>query len=156
MVRCVLVCCFFFFKQKTAYEMRISDWSSDVCSSDLIRVRPGVVEYELPVRVVLEVAGCGGDEAVAVPQRQMACRPAPLFADAVVAFEAIEEGGGDERSAAVVERVPSGGGHIGQVFDDADVSQRNCPPIVKVSARSEEHTSEPQSLMRTEYAAFGL
>src|SRR3546814_4356488 len=27
---------FFFFKQKTAYEMRISDWSSDVCSSDLI------------------------------------------------------------------------------------------------------------------------
>src|SRR3546814_3594485 len=30
---------FFFFKQKTAYEMRISDWSSDVCSSDLRRVR---------------------------------------------------------------------------------------------------------------------
>src|SRR3546814_6288693 len=32
---CVFVVCFFF-KQKTAYEMRISDWSSDVCSSDLI------------------------------------------------------------------------------------------------------------------------
>src|SRR3546814_10091969 len=31
----VLVCVFFF-KQKTAYEVRISDWSSDVCSSDLI------------------------------------------------------------------------------------------------------------------------
>src|SRR3546814_8833950 len=31
---------FFFFKQKTAYEMRISDWSSDVCSSDLRRARP--------------------------------------------------------------------------------------------------------------------
>src|SRR3546814_9421316 len=30
------VFCFFFFKQKTAYEMRISDWSSDVCSSDLM------------------------------------------------------------------------------------------------------------------------
>src|SRR3546814_6070484 len=36
------VCCYlylvfvFFFKQKTAYEMRISDWSSDVCSSDLM------------------------------------------------------------------------------------------------------------------------
>src|SRR3546814_18001522 len=29
--------CCFFFKQKTAYEMRISDWSSDVCSSDLLR-----------------------------------------------------------------------------------------------------------------------
>src|SRR3546814_18820468 len=38
------VCChlfvfFFFFKQKTAYEMRISDWSSDVCSSDLLVAR---------------------------------------------------------------------------------------------------------------------
>src|SRR3546814_20261699 len=33
------VLCFFFFKQKTAYEMRISDWSSDVCSSDLGRER---------------------------------------------------------------------------------------------------------------------
>src|SRR3546814_3583788 len=32
---CYLFVCFFFFKQKTAYEMRISDWSSDVCSSDL-------------------------------------------------------------------------------------------------------------------------
>src|SRR3546814_15212151 len=31
---------FFFFKQKTAYEMRISDWSSDVCSSDLAEIRP--------------------------------------------------------------------------------------------------------------------
>src|SRR3546814_13396739 len=31
----MFLCCFFFFKQKTAYEMRISDWSSDVCSSDL-------------------------------------------------------------------------------------------------------------------------
>src|SRR3546814_2556529 len=37
--RCLL--CFFFFKQKTAYEMRISDWSSDVCSSDLLP--PGLV-----------------------------------------------------------------------------------------------------------------
>src|SRR3546814_2797321 len=31
-----IMCVFFFFKQKTAYEMRISDWSSDVCSSDLL------------------------------------------------------------------------------------------------------------------------
>src|SRR3546814_2818573 len=33
---CCSVSFFFFFKQKTAYEMRISDWSSDVCSSDLL------------------------------------------------------------------------------------------------------------------------
>src|SRR3546814_10083722 len=36
-----LFCCFFFFKQKTAYEVRISDWSSDVCSSDLPRQAGG-------------------------------------------------------------------------------------------------------------------
>src|SRR3546814_5599514 len=35
----LLVIGFFFFKQKTAYEMRISDWSSDVCSSDLAAAR---------------------------------------------------------------------------------------------------------------------
>src|SRR3546814_3882412 len=35
---CVSFFLFFFFKQQTAYEMRISDWSSDVCSSDLCRV----------------------------------------------------------------------------------------------------------------------
>src|SRR3546814_2098322 len=34
----MLICVFFFFKQKTAYEMRISDWSSDVCSSDLLTI----------------------------------------------------------------------------------------------------------------------
>src|SRR3546814_9490662 len=44
--------CFFFVKQKTAYEMRISDWSSDVCSSDLDQavseaVRHGGREAEL-------------------------------------------------------------------------------------------------------------
>src|SRR3546814_8440504 len=39
-----MLICFFFFKQKTAYEMRISDWSSDVCSSDLLsRLKEGCV-----------------------------------------------------------------------------------------------------------------
>src|SRR3546814_8886047 len=41
------MCFFFFFKQKTAYEMRISDWSSDVCSSDLL------IAHQ-PARFVLE------------------------------------------------------------------------------------------------------
>src|SRR3546814_4885375 len=40
---------FFFFKQKTAYEMRISDWSSDVCSSDLYAYRIHVVAEQLRV-----------------------------------------------------------------------------------------------------------
>src|SRR3546814_2238437 len=53
---CFLVCdVFFFFKQKTAYEMRISDWSSDVCFSDLRhgRRRPGLRQRVLQVRHAL-------------------------------------------------------------------------------------------------------
>src|SRR3546814_3040122 len=45
---------FFFFKQKTAYEMRISDWSSDVCSSDLRQI---VLQLTLYVFSVIVVAG---------------------------------------------------------------------------------------------------
>src|SRR3546814_7363449 len=44
---------FFFFKQKTAYEMRISDWSSDVCSSDLDT--PGATSYYRETREVYTV-----------------------------------------------------------------------------------------------------
>src|SRR3546814_14264413 len=46
--------CFFFFKQKTAYEMRISDWSSDVCSSDLLEY---LVKGSGPLTIA---AGYGG------------------------------------------------------------------------------------------------
>src|SRR3546814_17154044 len=46
---------FFFFKQKTAYEMRISDWSSDVCSSDLlVAVRAGDITQVGPWHVKLD------------------------------------------------------------------------------------------------------
>src|SRR3546814_7161765 len=42
---------FFFFKQKTAYEMRISDWSSDVCSSDLLAIARQARQLGLDVMV---------------------------------------------------------------------------------------------------------
>src|SRR3546814_1378508 len=45
---------FFFFKQKTAYEMRISDWSSDVCSSDLGSV--ATPNAEVPIPRILMIA----------------------------------------------------------------------------------------------------
>src|SRR3546814_3233744 len=47
-------CCVFFFKQKTAYAMRISDWSSDVCSSDLLVIED-VVETESDMLCAHEV-----------------------------------------------------------------------------------------------------
>src|SRR3546814_5676366 len=42
---------FFFFKQKTAYEMRISDWSSDVCSSDLASLKATLHEIEASISI---------------------------------------------------------------------------------------------------------
>src|SRR3546814_16240124 len=51
---------FFFFKQKTAYDMRISDWSSDVCSSDLWSAG------DVPPRCRLVGAGLGGPAQVAL------------------------------------------------------------------------------------------
>src|SRR3546814_3738073 len=77
---------FFFFKQKTAYEMLISDWSSDVCSSDLggEAREAGADQHQPPVSrggravarfdaKVADTAGGGGDgDGVAVAVRQ--CR----------------------------------------------------------------------------------
>src|SRR3546814_6504508 len=60
---------FFFFKQKTAYEMRISDWSSDVCSSDLTALDPE--QHPLAVDVVdLERCHLGHPQARAISDRQ--------------------------------------------------------------------------------------
>src|SRR3546814_4463061 len=102
---------FFFFKQKTAYEMRISDWSSDVCSSDL---RPAVASgLEHPV------------------------------------------GEHRHRLGVVEQQTPlsSATGHLGGTGDHQPflfVGGEQHP------ARSEEHTSELQSLMRISYAVFCL
>src|SRR3546814_1092795 len=59
----VFVFSFFFFKQKTAYEMRISDWSSDVCSSDLH------VELARHALAVIEdfLEGVGAERRIAGP-----------------------------------------------------------------------------------------
>src|SRR3546814_6866254 len=66
---------FVFFKQKTAYEMRISDWSSDVCSSDLVALPDdgGVVLLGRQVAVDAVVAGVGG--AVGEPPDVNVVRP---------------------------------------------------------------------------------
>src|SRR3546814_4728524 len=70
----VLICCwllFFFFKQKTAYEMRISDWSSDVCSSDLVDVEDDAAAGQVGIFTEEAVAGfeIAGDIAAHFEQR---------------------------------------------------------------------------------------
>src|SRR3546814_10086255 len=57
---------FFFFKQKTAYEMRISDWSSDVCSSDL-----HLQAANAAIRLVKEQAAAGNRPALAADLAQL-------------------------------------------------------------------------------------
>src|SRR3546814_13287735 len=75
---------FFFFKQKTAYEMRISDWSSDVCSSDL---------------------------AGQLSDRNLACRHSRARDDALDLAQWLQPGYGDlYRRHRSLFRAPTGGG----------------------------------------------
>src|SRR3546814_1908904 len=53
MLACSFLLVFFFFKQKTAYERRISDWRSDVCASDLVHRLYAVLDKELGERPYL-------------------------------------------------------------------------------------------------------
>src|SRR3546814_4089195 len=61
----ILLVYFFFFKQKTAYEMRISDWSSDVCSSDLLEalgeaIKPYLQDSPAGAHVMCKEIDTGG------------------------------------------------------------------------------------------------
>src|SRR3546814_6555067 len=118
---CGFVDVFFFFKQKTAYEMRISDWSSDVCSSDL-----HAFEQRLEIALAKAVIALALDE---FEEHQ-----------ADLCF------GKDLEQQA---RLPASRGPIEQ-----DAARLQCLDILAV--RSEEHTSELQSLMRISYAVFCL
>src|SRR3546814_5549946 len=82
--------CIFFFKQKTAYEMRISDWSSDVCSSDL------------PQRTALfsqvRISGHSNRCRQCLPMLQCVVMPewSPLSGEATTAFRSEERRVGKE------------------------------------------------------------
>src|SRR3546814_6499923 len=87
---------FFFFKQKTAYEMRISDWSSDVCSSDLRMSEKPTFMNSANARVevnssnststpkkssritTLQMVGQTSTSAVVVPTRSACSMPSPV------------------------------------------------------------------------------
>src|SRR3546814_4185920 len=134
-------CDFLFFKQKTAYERRISDWSSDVCSSDLaIRFDdlPG------PWAVVGEsAAGAAPDRSVGPGEAMRIFTGAllPPGADTVIVQEDVAR----EGDALTLTRDGPGtrGRHIRPRA--ADFAAGDC---LLAAGRSEEHTSELQSLMR--------
>src|SRR3546814_5531346 len=120
---------FFFFKQKTAYEMRISDWSSDVCSSDL-RAPDRPRWRNLVLRFRSDPTGA--DMITDSIQRYGSVTRFLHWGMAVlVATQFLKFG----------DRLGEGEHWIGQT-------------IVPWHIRSEEHTSELQSLMRISYAFF--
>src|SRR3546814_7602921 len=128
---------FFFFKQKTAYEMRISDWSSDVCSSDLNQR----FERRLHQRVVV---GLDRDPHHRLcPGRAQERAPAPGNT-------------GLRRRQRGFHAVGLGRpGTVGTAHIDRRL-RHLLQPTQRLAQRSEEHTSELQSLMRISYAAFCL
>src|SRR3546814_4994593 len=124
--------CFFFFKQKTAYEMRMSDWSSDVCSSDLVEL---LVRNERPHVVALVEARTDLDLLRAIRNRS------EYLVERRLVY--IETGASRADLTLIVENACS----------------RTRARRVKISVgqhRSEEHTSELQSLMRNSYAVLCL
>src|SRR3546814_9975198 len=111
---------FLFYKQKSAYDMRISDWSSDVCSSDLVDAYP----RDIPMASLQPRRKPG--EAIS------SYRPAlPMAGDCVVAPLLAMTNGTMDGARIIADQV-------------------------RGDERSEEHTSELQSLMRISYAVFCL
>src|SRR3546814_5693830 len=85
----------FFFKQKTAYEMRISDWSSDVCSSDL---GEAAVAQQLLVETARRDAQVGAFEIGFGKAGEARKLTADLRAFLALQFLALEQRGGDRKS----------------------------------------------------------
>src|SRR3546814_8887701 len=75
----------FFFKQKTAYELRISDWSSDVCSSDLGRFLP-LCNKNREKLISEAKASNGGEKPIRERMAVITIHPKPFFADKNRAF----------------------------------------------------------------------
>src|SRR3546814_5689505 len=109
----------FFFKQKTAYEMRISDWSSDVCSSDLCKTGA-----TCPANLV---GTSNSDQASALTAFNNIVNRMRLFMPEI------------------------GSANVTIDYDYSGLGYAGDP-----NGRSEEHTSELQSLMRISYAVFCL
>src|SRR3546814_3142356 len=121
---------FFFFKQKTAYEMRISDWSSDVCSSDLNA-------WNAPATI----------PAV----NTNAARLPPVSCPLATSWTA----------SHMISVIALNSNAITIAVSSARIRKRRlaaAKPLRTAASnrRSEEHTSELQSLMRTSYAVFCL
>src|SRR3546814_6917347 len=124
----------FFFKQKTAYEMRISDWSSDVCSSDLLgddveRAAGGVATEENALRTAQNLDAFNVEQILIARRRTR-------DVDTVVMDRRAGIGRNAERGGADSTNIDDRHGIVGDRHARHEKLQR-----------SEEHTSEIQSIM---------
>src|SRR3546814_8200092 len=138
----------FFVKQKTAYEMRISDWSSDVCSSDLSGLSDwgGARWDEDRFRHDLALL-CGEIEVksdlTAIGRSRTHSRLLTMLVSRLRYLDARKAAAGVDAERVVAPLIGSGMPRAGTTF-------------LHGLFRSEEHTSELQSLMRNSYAVFCL
>src|SRR3546814_13292226 len=167
-----ILCFFVFFKQKTAYEMRISDWSSDVCSSDLITGTLNLLEEAVDAGVgafvftsTTSVFGNALTPPAGAPAawvtEEVAPIPKNLYGVTQAAAEDLCQLFHRRFGLPVVVLRPS------RLFPDPDdrraLRERYADANVKANEllfrrldRSEEHTSALQSLMRISSAVFCL
>src|SRR3546814_7797643 len=123
--------------------MRISDWSSDVCSSDLLsRVPETVAVDHFPDALILPGFI---DAHIHFPQTQVIASYGAQLMDWLERYALVEE----QRFAEPKHSVA-----VARFF--LDELARNGTTTAAVYGRSEEHTSELQSLMRKSYAVFFL
>src|SRR3546814_2557557 len=134
----------FFSKQKTAYEMRISDWSSDVCSSDLYRqYRDRAGDAPADNKAVASADAKRADAPPAKPRMLGSIAFQPCTLPSQMGAPGVEAQCG---SLSVAE-------------NPAEPEARRIELNIAwlpADERSEEHTSELQSLMRHSYAVFCL
>src|SRR3546814_1466001 len=126
---------FFFFKQKTAYEVRIRDWSSDVCSSDLPEYQTGGYRHEQVC-----YAQCS-DQGRTRRFRHGTCRRRRLLRKCQRICPRPHPPGQGTAQAAQFGRLKA---ELTQAFNEPE------------GGRMEEHTSEIQSLMRNSLAVLCL
>src|SRR3546814_4239447 len=127
--------------------MRISDWSSDVCSSDRHAFVDGAAGLDEDLAALFQVPqGVGNRLAGAVGDQDAV---APALDRALVGAVAVEQAVHDAGAAGVCEE-------LAVIADEAARRRQEGDAGLAAAGRSEEHTSEFQSLMRISYAVFCL
>src|SRR3546814_10567993 len=143
----------FVFEQKTAYEVRISDWSSDVCSSDLLFASSNN-------HALASSTGAGIDRANALEATSSAAPRLTIHFFILLLFSLFSSLQAATGSRPC-DRLPRAGDAPAHVKDPCGQSGPAIDPWHDRQwgygqRRSEEHTSELQSLMRISYAVFCL